>query len=808
MKPAAWLLLAVFLLHCDTARSEPGADPAKAAAATPSGPAKPSPGTAPAAQAPAPATAAAPAAEDPDLPGSRGSHPPSTWKTAPSHLLVDEIEKVYKAQRVRGRLGVSVYSVKHGRFEASINDDQFFTPASCLKLLVTAAALDTFPVNTFPTTTMDTRGALQGRVFQGRLRVAGGGDPNISDRFFPDALTPLYPFVDSLKALGVDTVRGILEVDDSYFSGPRRPEAWLQHHYNTWYGAEVSALSYNDNCFTLSVLPASKPGAPAVVSVKPDVGYVKVVNRARTVSGGKRRIVPIQNPDSTIITLGGQIGTKARGVAMVLPVRNPPAYFRASLLKAMELRGLVFVDDAASAASGKALAESDPSKAVDHAFRFTTSPLINVVEEINQRSQNLHAELTLRHLGRLVKGEGSAEAGLRAEREFLARMGVDSADFKLHDGCGLSRDNRLKPRALALLLAKMARHRYVEDYIASLASPGLDGATGSRLRPYMQKGLIRYKTGSINQVQGLSGYAFGIDGDTLAVSLFVNEFRGSSDAAARLLDSLFIRVAHWYNKERDALIDAHKLLSRKDLPKDYLARLRHFSAALQDRPYFLGPTGEGRYGLIDPKPLADLSRFDCVTYIESAMALAASRHARDLLPRLLPIRYGGDAIAFNTRNHFFVEDWIRNNSGRVRVARFPGDSLMRKPMDKIAFYKGRQAAAGRDSAILRQLPVPAANPVTEFAFLPYAKAVDMMAHWTHGEKFLGVAFVTDIPGLDVTHTGFLLADGKGPPRLRHASQLGGKVLTQDFKEYLDSRKGKCAGVLFFEFLAPTTLTAR
>ncbi|HLP41907.1 MAG TPA: N-acetylmuramoyl-L-alanine amidase-like domain-containing protein, partial [Fibrobacteria bacterium] len=65
-----------------------------------------------------------------------------------------------------------------------------------------------------------------------------------------------------------------------------------------------------------------------------------------------------------------------------------------------------------------------------------------------------------------------------------------------------------------------------------------------------------------------------------------------------------------------------------------------------------------------------------------------------------------------------------------------------------------------------------------------------------------------IPGLDVTHTGFLLADGKHPPQLRHASQLNGKVVTQDFREYLESRKGKCSGVLFFEFLAPTALSSR
>lgn len=702
------------------------------------------------------------------------------YATRPSPFLQKDLEAVYRRSRVGGKLGFAVYSTRYGRYEAELNDTDWFTPASCLKLIVTAAALDTFPINFFPATIMQVYGKVEGRTLDGEVRISGHGDPNISDRFFPDPMTPLEPFLDSLKAMGIDTVRGRVTAVDTFFSGPRRPQAWKPHHFNTWYGAEVSALTYNDNCFVLSVTPGPKPGEPATASVEPDVGYVRVVNKARTVAGGKRRIVPAQNPDSTVVTLSGYIGTRSPAFRMILPVRNPAAYFRASFLKAMSLRGMVFRPDSVPV----------PAAAL-HSFRFVTAPMIDVVEEINQRSQNLHAELTLRQLGKFVGKDGSSAGGIRAEKAFLARQGLDTSDFQLFDGCGLSSSNKIKPRAMAALLARMARHRYVEDYVASLASPGLDGATGKRLRPYMQTNLIRFKTGSINSVQGLCGYAFGIDGDTVAAALFINGFRGSSEAASRLMDSLLVHVALFYNKERPALIEAHRLLNRPEAPAAYLDRLKFFSGSLLDRPYFLGPTGEGRFGRIDPSPLLDLDRFDCVTYIESSMALALSAQPRDMLPRILALRYGSDSIGFAARNHYFVEDWLRHNASRVRVVRFPGDSLMRKTIDKRKFF----AAKG--------LPFPQPNPEAEIAFMPYAKAVDMMAHWTYGEKFLGVAFVTDIPGLDVTHTGFLIADGKNPPILRNASQLLHKTADMPFKEYLEGRKGKCAGVLFFEFLPPS-----
>ena len=464
---------------------------------------------------------------------------------------------------------------------------------------------------------------------------------------------------------------------------------------------------------------------------------------------------------------------------MILPVRNPTQYFRASFLKTVAAQGLVYQPDAVPF-----------SPTMLATYRFTTAPQIDVVEEINQRSQNLHAEMTLRQLGKCVKGDGTSQAGLLAEKEFLSKLGLDTAGFKLFDGCGLSAHNRVKPRALTQLLAKMARHQYGRDYIASLASPGMDGATGKRLRPYMKSNMIRFKTGSISGVQGLAGYVFGIDGDTLATTLFINEFHGSPEGAQRLLDSLFVHVALWYNKERPALIEAHHLLARKDAPAGYLDRLKYFSLALEEKPYFLGPTGEGRFGNVESAPLMDFSRFDCVTYIESVMALALSKETRDVLPWIMNLRYKSDTVEYATRNHYFVQDWLRKNSALTRVFRFPGDTLIQKPIDKIKFFQSKK------------LPAPASNPLCDIAFLPYAKAVDLMNHWTYGDKFLGVAFVTDLPGLDVTHTGFLTVDSQGVPQLRNASQLKNKVNTIPFKEYLELRKGKCAGVLFFEFLQP------
>lgn len=726
---------------------------------------------------------------------------PVAYVTNKSPRLDSILRAEWAKSRIQGRLGFSIYSTKYGRTEASLNDTDWFTPASNLKLVVTAAALDTFPVNHFPVTSFEVRGTLVGRTLHGAVALVGGGDPNVSNRFFPDALRPLKPMADSLKRLGIDSIIGEIVTVDTLFKGPRRPTAWRQHHYNTWYGAEVASLSYQDNAFDLMVMPAEKAGLPPVVTLDPDVGYVIVENKARTMAGKSRKLFVRQDQDTTRITLTGTLGMKSGGLRMVLPVRNPPAYFRAAFLKALQQDSITVVTSHHRTDTTRKGSIRHDSLPLLHRFTLTTAPLYDMVEEVNQRSQNLQAEALLRLLGHYVYQDASDTAGIRAEYRFLKKIGVDTAGFILRDGCGLSAESKIKPAAIAQLLAAMSRHRYAADYIASLATPGLDGATGRRLRPWYQSNLLRFKTGSINRVQSLSGYAFGIDGDTLAVSLFANDFQSSPEKASRLLDSLFVRVVEWANQERDAVIAAHKLMSQPDAPPAYRERLHAFSAALEGKPYFLGPTGEGRFGSPDGKPIFDMTRFDCVTYMESAMGMALAPTARHVLGMVKRLRYRGDTLSFATRNHYFVADWLTHNARYVRILALPGDTTVSRSIHKVKFMRDKG------------LTPPPQDPTLALRYLPYEKALA----WSQGKTsaldstsktpplpagIYGVAFVTDIPGLDVTHCGFVLSDGKSPLRLRHASQLAGQVATMDFAGYLASRRGKCSGITVFELTDP------
>jgi len=417
---------------------------------------------------------------------------------------------------------------------------------------------------------------------------------------------------------------------------------------------------------------------------------------------------------------------------------------------------------------------ADPSQKIWH-----TEPSPLLLQELQDSARQSH-----------LGGEmGLAVYSVRYQRfeaEWNDTDRFESSFCNVHDKEAVCDGVPQQPNKTALALAHLARPPYGSDSIKSLARRL---ACGGKPCAVSNENFILKKSKPTDSLLELDGYVFAADGDTLAVAMERRGSQGDHEAASSLMDSLFSQTTHWYNKERPSEERASALLSSPGTPSSYIERLRYFSRALMGTPYSLGPTGEGRYGAIEPLPIADLNHFDCVTYIESAVGLALSQKSSDLIPAILPIRYHGDTLSYATRNHFFVGDWLGNNPARFRILRFPGDTVAHKTL-----YKGKLLAA-------KGLPSPSPDPVADIPYLPYDKALQLAGNWPLGKQLVGVAFVTHIEGLDVTHTGFV--DGEsGKPVLRHASELKGKVVEQDFKEYLESRRGKCAGVLFFEFLPP------
>jgi D-alanyl-D-alanine carboxypeptidase/D-alanyl-D-alanine-endopeptidase (penicillin-binding protein 4) len=491
---------------------------------------------------------------------------------APHKSLATRVDAVLsEPDLARGFWGIEVVSLSSGKVLYEHNADKLFTPASNTKLFTTAAALALIgPDYTFHTT-VETNGTLDkhGRL-TGDLLLVGRGDPNLSGRELPytlhterssHAIEALEQLADELVQKGVKYVDGDIIADDSYFAFERYGEGWSQDDLVWADGAPVSALTVNDNVVFVNILPADRAGEHAFVSITPFADYYHIDNRMITTPAGTgRRIFINREPGSTILTLWGNMPLDDAGANEALAIEDPAEFTAGLFRQLLEKRGVVVYGqqrtrhtDLASlstftvTALAPARGGDEPSRALQNRPLVLASheskPLIEDVRVINKVSQNLHAEILLRLLGREKGTAGTVEGGLEVVRGFLNKAGISPDQYVFYDGSGLSRQNLATPSAVVQLLRYAASQPWGASFRDTLPVAGVDGSLAERFNHDDIQGRVRGKTGSLGGVKTLSGYATTDRGEPVAFSILTNNFNLPTKRITDAIDDVVEAIA-------------------------------------------------------------------------------------------------------------------------------------------------------------------------------------------------------------------------------------------------------------------------
>jgi len=466
----------------------------------------------------------------------------------------------------RGFLGVEIVSLRTGKPIFSLNADKMFTPASNTKLFTTAAALALIGPEYKFRTTLETSGSLDkyGRL-TGDLLLVGRGDPNLSGRELPyntrtqrnsDPIRVLEKLADELVQKGVKYVDGDIVADDSYFAFERYGEGWSQDDLVWPDGAPVSALTVNDNVIFVQILPGARAGDKAFVSVTPFADYYTIDNRMLTTPAGTGRKIYInREPGSTTLTLWGTMPMDDAGVNEGLSIEDP-AEFAANVFRhLLEVRGIAVYGkqrtrhtDLASLSTFTSVVIASSRGGDEHSLtspagplvlaEYQSPPLSEDVEVINKVSQNLHAEILLRLLGREKGTGGTVQGGLEVLHGFLNNAGVSGDEYVFFDGSGLSRQNLVTPHAVVSLLSYATTQPWGKEFHDSLPVAGIDGSLADRFKDMVPYAHVYAKTGSLGGVKTLSGYAITAKGEGIAFSILANNYSLPGKRVNEIIDSI------------------------------------------------------------------------------------------------------------------------------------------------------------------------------------------------------------------------------------------------------------------------------
>jgi D-alanyl-D-alanine carboxypeptidase/D-alanyl-D-alanine-endopeptidase (penicillin-binding protein 4) len=440
----------------------------------------------------------------------------------------------------RAHVGVLAVEAATGRTLYARNADHWFVPASGQKLLSTAAAWSLLGPDYRWRTELRTTAPVRNGTLEGDLVLVASGDPTLSRRHWPSGVAALEALADSLRRAGVREVTGRLVVDvsawDSTTVAPTREVDDLVFAY----GATGGAFAIDEGEVRVVVRGGRRAGDPVDVAWSPSGGGGRVYARIETAPpDSATRVTARHFPETRRLVLEGRV--RAGTVdTLAFAQRDPVRWAAAELAEALERAGVRVRGGWSVRWSGVG-----PRHVGSVLAALESPPLEKVVAATLGPSQNWLAEQLLRTLGAEASASsgalGSFAGGLDVLTSFLVdEVGVAPDDVRPRDGSGLSAYNLVTPRALVRTLLYMNARSDGPAYRRALAEPGeLDTTLEDRLAGL--EGRVFAKTGSISNVNSLSGFIVRTGDRDVAFSILTNATGVSAGAARDAIDAI-VRV--------------------------------------------------------------------------------------------------------------------------------------------------------------------------------------------------------------------------------------------------------------------------
>jgi D-alanyl-D-alanine carboxypeptidase/D-alanyl-D-alanine-endopeptidase (penicillin-binding protein 4) len=483
-------------------------------------------------------------------------HTRSATKTAAATLrFTKRVDTLLgSAPASKGEWGLLVADAETGETLYEQNAAKYFVPASNMKLFTTALALDKLgPEFRFHTTLESTGVVSPEGELSADLVLVGRGDPNLSNRKFPFNLKEefdgppekvLAELADALVAKGVKKMSGDVIGDDSYFPRERYPNGWEIDDMVWEYGAAISALVVNDNTATVTLTLGSAAGDAVQAVVAPRTQDFIVDNQVTTSAANvKADLTLTREPGAHLVVVRGTLPEKSAPRKLVLAIEEP-ALHAATLLKAMlEQRGME-ISGGVRARHDAIIAEGiTPTVLVEH----VSIPLSDSVKLVNKISQNLHTEVLLRTAMRQAGTWNSFDDVAKFAADFYAQVGIAPKDMIETDGSGLSRHDLVTPRAMLTLLQYAQTRPWFESFFASLPVAGIDGTLEERMKNTAAAGRVHAKTGSVEHVRTMSGFADTAGGRRLTFSFMSNNEYGKNHETTDAMNGICLAMIEEFN---------------------------------------------------------------------------------------------------------------------------------------------------------------------------------------------------------------------------------------------------------------------
>jgi len=437
-------------------------------------------------------------------------------------------------------IGFYAVDLNSGETVLEHNSSISLVPASTLKILTSAAALETFgPDHRFKTTLAYTGNISEGRTLNGNIILQGGGDPTfLSPRFEKHYKNAIKNMVQEIQNSGIRWINGNVVGDGSYFGLPQIPDTWIWEDMGNYYGSPAFALNVFDNTYSLTFKTGSAGSLSSITNTNPELPQLKFENRVTAADNKQDNAYIYGSYLSNKRVIKGTIPENRKSFSIKGSIPDPAKIAAHQIFAALKTKGIGI--------SGEARSNYDESKQAKFQplLEINSPPLSEIIEQLNMKSINLYAETMLLHLGKKANKKCSVEAGCESLKTFWENTGMDISGLYLEDGSGLSRANAITPEQLVFVLQHMHQSKNDKSFKQSLPIAGKSGTLKSFGKNTILEGKLKAKSGYMSRAMSYTGYLTTESGEELAFAVMVNNYNCSNSEMRKILEELLVSLAN------------------------------------------------------------------------------------------------------------------------------------------------------------------------------------------------------------------------------------------------------------------------
>lgn len=458
------------------------------------------------------------------------------------------VKWLLQAPYMRGAsFSLVVKDVQEGRTVYSYDTDRLQSPASVLKTVATATALEILGEDYRYPTTLEYDGILENGTLEGNLYIKGSGDPSLgSSHFAPGQNKFLSTWIAALQKAGIKHITGSVISDESIFDTEGVSIKWLREDMGNYYAPGSYGISIFDNMYKLSLQTGAAGTRPVLKGTEPDIPFIRFKNYLKTALVSSDSAYIIGAPLDDVRYLYGVLPANREAYVLKGDIPDPALYLARYLTDQLQQKG-IRVDGSPSCYRIE-VEENRWKKGERKEIVTTYSPTLREIASIcNHVSHNLYADALVKTVGLQYKPRrnemiSSFGRGVQVVKEYWEKKGLDVFPLRMNDGSGLAPADKVSAGFMGELLVYMATESAVSDaFIASLPQAGIEGSVRNFLKGSKLQGKARLKSGGITGVRSYAGYITK-DGKTYAVAVFSNNYSCSMSRMTGALEKLLLQL--------------------------------------------------------------------------------------------------------------------------------------------------------------------------------------------------------------------------------------------------------------------------